>query len=51
MLANSEIEVLSLLEAARIRFDPFKTFVAHSPLIGALVDLGTLAMTHMSGLE
>ena len=47
--ANAEAEALSLLESTRLQLDPVETFSCPlSPVIGAHVGPGTLALNYMS---
>lgn len=49
--ANAEAEALTLLESARARLAPVETFSCPlSPVIGAHVGPGTLALNYMSGV-
>jgi DegV family protein with EDD domain len=50
--ANAEEEALALLEQAKARFAPVETYcLPLSPVIGAHVGPGTLALTYMAGVE
>ena len=49
--ASAEAEALSMLETARARFNPIETFSCPlSPVIGAHVGPGTLALNYMIGI-
>jgi DegV family protein with EDD domain len=49
--ANTEAEALFLLESARTQLDPIETFSCPlSPVIGAHVGPGTLALNYMTGI-
>lgn len=49
--AHDEPAALSLLDAARLRFDPIETFCCPlSPVIGTHVGPGTIALNYMSGI-
>lgn len=50
--ANAESEAMSLLEVARVRLNPIETLCCPlSPVVGAHVGLGTVALTYMAGIE
>ena len=50
--ANPETDALFLPESARARLDPLETLSCTlSPVVGTHVDLGTLALNYMSGIE
>ena len=50
--ANAEAEALSLLEAAKAKFAPVETYCCPlSPVIGAHVGPGTIAMSYMAGVK
>jgi len=50
--ANSEAEALSLLDTAKAKFSPIETYCRPlSPVIGAHVGPGTIALTYLAGVE
>jgi DegV family protein with EDD domain len=50
--ANADAEALSLLKSARAQFNPIETFCCPlSPVIGAHVGPGTLALNYISGIS
>jgi len=50
--ANAETKALSLLEAAKAKFAPVETYCCPlSPVIGAHVGPGTIAMSYMAGVK